>query len=631
MLQVIRDKFTGGFAIAILALIGVPFLFFGINYDFIGTSFAAKVDGVEISAGRFEQSYRELLQENPQLSQLPDEYRLQYRERILDSLIRQRLLDSYLIDAGYQISDSQVGAMLQGIPDFQVNGVFDKETYISLLAQNGLEPQLFEENQRAGMRQDQLQRAVGTTAIVTPADYRRYLNLVAEQRLVSLASFSTDGVADDTEVPADQIAAFYDENTTLFLTSESADIEFIEIRRDLVASSVDISEEALEQHYEDSKSRYLQDEERQARHILILFDEDEAAAESTANDVLVRVQAGESFEALALEFSKDGGTAANGGDLGALTRSQLAGELGSTIFSMDEGQLVGPIKSDFGFHIIRLDQVLERGPLPLDQVRGELLTELRDRESDDAYRTLERSLSDALFDSSSLSEISATVGIDVQGASGFTRSGGEPFGSNQAAIDAVFAERVRNGDEISEIIELDANRAAIFNVTQYREAARQALAEVSDQIVAMIRSQEADRIVSARVEQLLQSLAAGEDFGAAAEAAGATVENPRLMGRQDQDVDQAVLFQVFASKKPGQNSPVTGRVSNASGGYTVYSLDAVLPGRPESIPLAERDSGKLQLAQQAGGADFVAFVQALYERADIVINQDALAATDLLQ
>jgi peptidyl-prolyl cis-trans isomerase D len=631
MLQVIRDKFTGGFAIAILALIGVPFLFFGINYDFIGTSFAAKVDGVEISAGRFEQSYRELLQENPQLSQLPDEYRLQYRERILDSLIRQRLLDSYLIDAGYQISDSQVGAMLQGIPDFQVNGVFDKETYISLLAQNGLEPQQFEENQRAGMRQDQLQRAVGTTAIVTPADYRRYLNLVAEQRLVSLASFSTDGVADDTEVPADQIAAFYDENTTLFLTSESADIEFIEIRRDLVAASVDISEEDLEQHYEDSKSRYLQDEERQARHILILFDEDEAAAESTANDVLVRVQAGESFEALALEFSKDGGTAASGGDLGALTRSQLAGELGSTIFAMDEGQLVGPIKSDFGFHIIRLDQVLERGPLPLDQVRGELLTELRDRESDDAYRTLERSLSDALFDSSSLSEISAIVGIDVQGASGFTRLGGEPFGSNQAAIDAVFAERVRNGDEISEIIELDANRAAIFNVTQYREAARQALAEVSDQIVAMIRSQEADRIVSARVEQLLQSLAAGEDFGAAAEAAGATVENPRLMGRQDQDVDQAVLFQVFASKKPGQNSPVTGRVSNAGGGYTVYSLDAILPGRPESIPLAERDSGKLQLAQQAGGADFVAFVQALYERADIVINQDALAATDLLQ
>jgi hypothetical protein len=91
------------------------------------------------------------------------------------------------------------------------------------------------------------------------------------------------------------------------------------------------------------------------------------------------------------------------------------------------------------------------------------------------------------------------------------------------------------------------------------------------------------------------------------------------------------LFQVFSSKKPAQNSPVTGRVSNAGGGYTVFSLDAVLPGRPESIPLAERDSGKRQLAQQAGGADYISFVQALYDNADIIINQDALAATDLLQ
>lgn len=631
MLQVIRDKFTGGIAIFILAMIGVPFLFFGINYDFIGTSFAAKVDGVDISSGLLEQSYRQQLQDNPQLAQLPEEYRIQYRQRVLDSLIREQLIDSYLADAGYRISDAQVTTLLQNIPDFQVNGVFDKETYLSLLAQNGLEPTRFEESQRAGMRQAQLQRAIGATAIITPADYRRYLNLVAEQRLVSLATFSTDGVADDVEVAAEQIAAFYDENTTLFQTSESADVEFIEIRRDQVATAVEISEEALLQHYEDSKSRYLQDEERQARHILILFGDDEAAAEGTATEVLARVQAGESFEDLALEFSMDGGTASNGGDLGTLTRSQLPGELGSTIFSMDQGDVVGPIKSDFGFHIIRLDQVLERGPLPLDQVRGELLTELRDREADDAYRVLERSLSDALFDSSTLQEVSAAVGIDVQGASGFTRSGGEPFGTNQPAIDAVFAEGVLSGGQISEIIELDANRAAVFSVTDYREAARQPLADVSDQIVAMIRSQEADRIVSARVEQLLQSLAAGEDFGAAAEAASALVENPRLMGRQDQDVDQAVLFQVFSSKKPTQNSPVTARVSNVGGGYTVFSLDAVLPGRPESIPLAERDSGKLQLAQQAGGADFISFVQALYDKADIVINPDALAATDLLQ
>ena len=632
MLQVIREKFTGGFAIAILALIGVPFLFFGINYDFIGTSFAAKVNGEDITSGQLELSYQQQLQQNPQLAQLPDAYRAQFRERVLDSLVRQRLIDQYLVEAGYRISDEQVTAAVQRIPDFHVNGVFDKDTYMSLLAQNGYDPTQFEESQRNGMRQDQLQRAIGSTAIVTPAEYRRYLNLVAEQRLVSLATFTTDGIAEDFEVTDEQVTAFYDDNATLFLTSESADIEYIEIRRDEVSTAVDISEEVLLEYYEDSKSRYLQDEERQARHILILFGDDEAAAEATAADVLARVQAGESFEALAAEFSKDGGTASNGGDLGTLTRTQLPGDLGGAIFSMQEGAVEGPVQSEFGFHIIRLDQIFERGPLPLDEVRGELLSELRDREADDAFRALERRMSDAYFDTSDLQVISAAVGIDVQSASDFTRTGGEPFGSNQVAIDAVFSDGVLNGGEISEIVELDANSVAIFKVAQYREAARQPLEDVKDLIAAEIRTQEADRIIIGRVEQLLAALDAGEDFGTAAEAASGTVENPKLIGRQDAEVDQAVLFQVFAASKPAQNSPVIGQISNVGGGYTVFSLDAVLPGRPESIPLADRDAGKLQLAQQAGGADFVSFVQALYDNAEVIINDDAVAgSTDLFQ
>ena len=156
------------------------------------------------------------------------------------------------------------------------------------------------------------------------------------------------------------------------------------------------------EYYEDNQDRYLQDEQRQARHILVLSGDDEDAAEAEAAALLARIQAGESFEALAAEHSDDGGTASRGGDLGVLTRSQLPGELGGAVFSMDAGQVDGPIKSDFGFHIVQLDVILEQGPLPLDQVRGELLTELRDREAEDAFRELERQVSDALFDAPDL-------------------------------------------------------------------------------------------------------------------------------------------------------------------------------------------------------------------------------------
>ena len=121
----------------------------------------------------------------------------------------------------------------------------------------------------------------------------------------------------------------------------------------------------------------------------------------------------------------------------------------------------------------------------------------------------------------------------------------------------------------------------------------------------------------------------GEDFAAAADAAGADVSEPMLIGRQDPEVDQAVLQQVFTAAKPGQGAPTRGSAGNASGGITVFSLEAVLPGRPESIPLADRDAGKLELAQQAGTSEFVAFIEALYDQADIVVSEDALASQDL--
>jgi len=623
---------TGWVAMLILGIIGVTFVFFGgANFISTGSVFAAKVEGTDISTLEFEQAYRDQLDRNPTWAQLPDEYRLQIRQSILDSMIRDRLVDVHLAKVGYQISDERVTAAIQRVPDFQVDGVFDMETYRSVLLQNGYDPTRFEAVQRRALRQDQLQRAIVATSIITPAEYRRYLNLLAEQRLVSMATFDIESAAAEIEVTDEQIAAFYADNDTMFLTEESVDIEFIEVRRDAVAESIEVSEEALLDYYEDNQNRYLQDEQRQARHILILSDDDEDAAEAEALELFNRIQAGESFAALAAEHSDDGGTASQGGDLGVLTRSQLPGELGGAIFAMNEGDVEGPIESDFGFHVVQLDSILEQGPLPLDQVRGELLSELREREAEDAFRELERQVSDALFDASDMQAIASATGLEVQTDTGFTRAGSEALGANQAAIDAVFDELVLVDGQISEVIELDNSRSAVFKVTAHNEASRLPMEEVLDQISDAIRTQEAEAIVFSRVEQLLGSLDAGEDFGPAAEAAGAVVSAPTLLGRQDTETDQAVLAQVFSSKKPTQGSPVIGRVANTGGGFTVFSLDAVLPGRPESIPLADRDAGKLELALQAGSSDYFAFVESLYDNADVVISQDALAAQDLLQ
>ena len=631
MLQNMREKFTGTFALVLLAMIGLSFVFFGLNYSFIGSQYAAKVDGEEINAGVFEQNYRDALQRQPQLASIEGDLRVQVRRSLLDQLISQQLIENYLNEHGYRITDEQVVRFVQETPEFHKDGKFDPETYRAYLSERGMEPLRFEQLQRDALRLQQLQLAIGATALVTPAEYRRYLNLMAEQRIVSVASISESEVAEEIQISDEMITAWYDNNPSLYQLPESADIEYIEITRESVAEDIAVSEEDLAAYYNDNRDRYLQDEQRRARHILILSEDDEDAAEAQANDILARLNAGESFADLAAEYSADTGTAAQGGELGTLTRSQLPGELGSAIFSMSAGEIGGPVRSDFGFHIIQLDEILERGPLPLDQVRGELLAELREREVEDRFRDLERSLSDALFDSADLQVIAETTGLPIQGASGITRSGGEPFGSNQAAIDAIFAESVLSGEQVSEVIELDANRSAIFRVTKHNPAARQPLAEVREQIEADLMSEQAETLMTSRAEQMLEALAGGEAFAAAAETAGLNVAEPQMLTRTNQNVDQALKFEVFAAGKPTQDQPVTGRVQLQNGDYAVFKLDAVLPGRPESIPLAERDQGKLMLAQQSGIGDFQAFLELLRDKAKIVINDDVLAADDLFQ
>jgi peptidyl-prolyl cis-trans isomerase D len=631
MLQKMRENFAGTFAIVLLAMIGLSFVFFGLDYSFIGSGYAAKVDGETVEILEFEQDYRDAIQRNPQLASLTGDIRTQIRRSLLEQLIARQLIENYLNENDFRISDEQVTEYIREQDVFRTDGKFDREAYRNFLADRGLDPARFEQLQRSALRQQQLQLAIAATALVTPAEYRRYLNLVAEQRVVRLASIDAEDVTDEIGVDVEMIAAYYENHADLFQLPETADVEYLQISRAAVAEDIAVGKDEIEAYYAANRDRWLQDEERRARHILVLAGDDADAAEARANEVLARVEAGESFAELAAEISEDSSTASQGGDLGSLTRSQLPNELGAAVFAMEEGDVTGPIESEFGYHIVRLDNILERGPLPLDQVRSEVLTELRQQEAERRFRDLERSLSDALFDSSSIAEVAEATNLEIQTATGISREGGEPFGTNQAAIDAIFEASVLSGERISDIVELDADRSAIFRVTSHQEATRRPLDEVRDDVVAALEAEQAELLMSTRAEQMLEALSSGEDFVAAAGTAGLDPADPRAISRNDESIDQSLLFEVFAAGKPSTEEPVFGRVQLADGSYAVYKLEAVLPGRPESIPLAERDRGKLMLAQESGIGDFQAFVRALHNDADIVINEDVLAADDLFQ
>lgn len=633
MLQNLRNNITGPIALGILVLIALSFVFVGVGgtYNFFGGQYAARVDGEEISLGLFEARYRDFLSDNPAVATAGDAERQQVRQQILDNLIYEQLLENFLDESGYRIGDAQVVDSIREIPDFQTDGQFNRETYNAALLSAGRNSNEFEFAQRMSLRRQQLQLAIAATAVITPAEYRRYINLMTEQRLVTIATFPPDMVDEEIVIGDDEIATYYEQNPVQFELPESADVEYVMISRDDVAAGIEVSEEALLQYYEENRYRYLQDEQREARHILITFGGDEDAAESEANALLARLNNGEAFDELAREFSDDTGTANDGGAFGALTRSQFPSELGAAVFALQPGEIDGPIRTDFGYHIVRLDNVLPQGAMPLEQVRGELVAEIRERDVDDAYRALENDLGSALFDADDIAAAAEAVGTDVQLAEGITRAGGEPFGSNQIAIDTIFDSAILTTGQTSEVVELDNVSSAVFRVARYNEASRQPLDEVREQIRGILTANRIESMLRQRADTLRAEVEAGSEFRSAAEAAGADVSEPLLLSRQNPNADMAVFYSVFAAGRPAENTPLRDVVRTSSGAYAVYSLDAVLPGRPEAIPLAERDTAKLFRAQESGFRDFAAFLLALREEANIVVNEEAVAAADFFQ
>jgi peptidyl-prolyl cis-trans isomerase D len=632
MLQKIRDKLTGKFALAILAIIFVPFAFFGVtDYSFLTAGWAAKVEDTEISIFQLENAYQNQILQLSEYGELPAEYLSSIRRGVLESLIRDRLIELHVADTGYRVDDDMVMQIIQDAPQFQEGGVFKKELYYTWLDQTAQDARVFEAQQRQSIRISQLQRGIGATAFVTPSEYRRYLNLMGEQRQVSIATFDVAALAETVVVKDEDIAAYYDARPNSFISPETVDLDYIELRRDLLTQDIEITEAEILQYYEESAGRYQQDEQRRASHILITFDDDEAAAEEQAAALTARAQAGEPFADLARQYSKDGGTAEQGGDLGTILHSQMPDALGDAIFSMQKGEIMGPVRSDFGFHVVQLDDVITGGPLPLDAVRGELEGELKTRAADARFSEAERALADALFDANDLNVMAEASGLEVSQATGFTRTGGEPFGASQAVIDAVFDDAVLLDGQISDVVEIDRNRSVVIKVSEYHPEARKALDEVSEEIKFNLQSERALNMIQDRGRRFSEALQEGKAFAAAAVDVEAEPVTNIVVERQSENIDPAVLSEIFRAKKPLPGKTRIEETISSDGDYVVFMITAVLPGRPEAIPLADRDAGKEQLQSRAGAADFTAYVNELELRANIERSEEALQQQNLFQ
>ena len=633
MLQTIRERLTGWIAGIIIGVIGLALVigFGNMEMSSVADTFAARVNGEEIPTIEF----REVLQNREQQLQatyggeIPVALRVELADGVLESLMRQRLIKQYTKDTGYRVSDEVVADSIRALPAFQLGGEFSNLSYEALLASEGLTPIAFEQDQRSVLEIRQLQEGIINSAFYTPTDFRRFILLNGEKRRIDYAVLDAESYIDGLDIDETAVEAYYQANLPQFETEESVDLEYIELNLAEIVDEVQVSEKEVRANFDADPNRYRTDEERRARHILISADSDELQAESLAEELRRRLVAGESFEVLAGEYSDDSGTAADGGDLGWVAPEDFVSEFSDSLFSLAVGELSEPVKTEFGFHIIRLEEIREGSHQTYADVRNELIGELRRQQGEEIFYGRAELLDDLALESlDGLAMVADEMELELQQASAFTRSGGLPLGFSPNLIGMVFSLEVLEDRENSPVIELEGGRVAVVHVANHHLPEIRPLEEVRASIKEILLSEQATARAQDASAAVLADLQGGADLAAVAAERGLELTSTSLLGRDTEDLPADLLAAVFTTPKPDTGAPVFSSAALSSSGFAIYQVVEVVPGRPEDLPREQRDGSKELLARQAGQTQAAALVTELRERADVTVAPDVFEDLD---
>jgi peptidyl-prolyl cis-trans isomerase D len=634
MLQNIREKLQGWIAVAVLLIIAVPLALTFVSSDFTVTSanFAARVNGEDIPSVDFQRVYQNQLVERQEATgdQLPAEAEEQLKRSTLDGLVLNRVVTQYVRDEGYRVGAERVIQEIRSQPVFQVGGQFSKPAYDATLAAQGISPQMYESQQQSLLAIRQLQDGLVESAFFTPAELRRLIALDQERRDVAYVLLDPRELGAGIAVSDADIQAYYSSNPAQFQSAESATLEYVEISLADMARDYVPDEAAIREAYEADPTRFRTAEERRARHILITVDADrnDAGARTLADDIAARLAKGEDFAALASQYSGDPGSAARGGDLGFAAAGNYVEAFDKALFALQAGETSQPVKTEFGYHIIRLDEVRAGAEQPLDQVRGQLSDELRQRRAQDEFYALAERVDDlSLENPTSLEPVARDTGLTVRRYEGFTRAGGGPLGNSPDLVRAVFSPGVLDGTENAPLIELDETRAVVARVAEYKAPAPLPLEQVKAQIIERVRALRASTEAAARGERIVKRVEEGADFGAAVAAEGLKAIEAGPLTRRSVAASPELLADLFRAPKPA-GRPVVRGAALPDGAYAVFQIRTVEAGDPERIPLEQRDGQRRALAQRTAANETEALASNLREAADVVVAPDLFKAEE---
>jgi peptidyl-prolyl cis-trans isomerase D len=548
-------------------------------------------------------------------------------------LIAQRLISADIRKQNYQIGDKQLAVYLRSNPAFQANGSFSPELYAQAVSSNGLSAPAFENRIRASNIVQQIKEGFNNSVINNDEQMNNLLRLQQEKRDFKSLILTVDSFNDQAEISSDDIQKYYDSNKQLFMTTEDVRVEYISLSIKEIAEQIKPDEEALLAYYEDSKDQYIEAEQRQAQHILLAVaaDADEEEARrigELASDLAKQARDGKDFAEMAKKFSVDSISSANGGDLGFFEKGVMDQAFDEKVFAMQKDEISDPVRSRFGFHIIKLNDIKEESGKSFEQAKEQISGEYALHESASRFGQMAEEMQNLVYEQpTSLQPAADALGLKVTSSEWFSRTGGEGVLSNRAFIDSAFTEDVLLEGLNSEVIEVGEDTLVALRSLEHRVPQQKPLADVSDEIKQILVKQRSKTLVADKAEEISRLLRSGSNtLAQIAEQQGLqTTEHESITRGGDAALAPALLNEVFRSSvSPSDSDTEAGKALLANGDFVIFSVRKVTPGNPQDVSDDVREKINYVIQQRKGEGLFADYERGLYELADIVIYEDKL-------
>ncbi len=544
-------------------------------------------------------------------------------QQALNQLVNNELLVQEAQKLGLQVGEQELRDSIAAVPDFQIDGLFNKTHYLDTLQMNGLKPADFESQQQRQILADKVLEIVRAGVHVTDPEIEEHFRFQSDRvRLryirVPRSQFTESVVFTDAD-----LTKFYEENQEQFREPERVKIRYLAFRPEAFEAQVEPTDEDLQVYYDEHRATYDVAEQVRARHILRKVspdapEEEKKKTRDMAIEIRKRALAGEDFGELAKQTSEDS-TASTGGDLGVFGRNVMVPAFEAAAFATEPGQISDLVETQFGIHVIKVEEKIPARTRTLEEARDEVRAAVQKRESRKVTLQRVEAAHEKAMDGTSFEDIAKEYGVAVAESTPFGREEAIPgLGRQPSLTEAAFA--LADG-EIGDIMNLDEGYA-IFEVTERIPSRIPPLDEIRARVEQALRDERAADAAKQRATTLLEALRANPDIAALAEKEGLEVRDTGDIGRFGTYVPEL-------GNVPPLKDAAFALTPDKSVAPEVYTVDgdavvAVL-GEKIEAPADDLEAGKdmfvRQLRAQKEAAVVAEFLDGLREGSEIKVGQ----------